>query len=81
MSNISKDSTEKPDKELAARDSQIADLRADVGILKQHINNRATAEAKAASNKRKLSNTVQGLGRLSGLQNTLGTQSINTKTK
>lgn len=63
----SKDTTKKPDSELAARDKQIADLKSDVGILKQHIIGRQN---------RRIPNKVQGLSGLQGLQNTLGNQSI-----
>lgn len=87
MAEVSKDTTNKSDADVAAKNKDLESLRSEVGILKQYINTKATAEAKktAAETKKKteeawekkrLSKNVKGLGKLAGLETGLGQQSF-----
>lgn len=86
----SKETTDKKDEDVAAKNKDLESLRSEVGILKQYIKAKATSEEKktAAENKKtakenyeknRLSKNIKGLGGLAGLQPGLGQQSFKTK--
>lgn len=79
----SKDTTDKSDAEVAAKDKDLQDLRGEVDIVKQYIKTKNTKEAKedkktAEENyqKNRLSKKIIGLGGLASLSPGLGKQSF-----
>jgi hypothetical protein len=87
MPEKSKDTTDKKDEEVAAKNKDLQDLRGEVGILKKYISDKTIKEAsdKAAKDKkakeeafesRRLSKNISGLKGLQGLQSGLGKQSF-----
>jgi len=86
----SKDTTDKKDDDVAAKNKDLESLRSEVGILKQYIKSKAETEAAktTAENKKtakenyekgRLSKNIKGLSGLAGLQPGLGQQSFKTK--
>lgn len=79
----SKDTTDKKDEEVAAKDKDLQDLKGEVGIVKQYITTKNAKEAKedkktAEENyqKNRLSKKIIGLGGLASLSPGLGKQSF-----
>jgi hypothetical protein len=90
MSTNSKDTTNKSDDDVAAKNKDLEALRGEVGVLKQFIKSKADTEAKkiaketketkeANYQKNRLSKNISGLSGLAGLQPGLGKQSFKTK--
>lgn len=90
MSKNSKDTTDKKDEEVAAKNKDLQNLRGEVGILKQYIKTRAEKDVaeekdKAKQNKKareeayensRLSRNIKGLKGLQGLSGSLGQQKV-----
>lgn len=86
----SKETTDKKDEEVAAKNKDLQDLRGEVGILKQYIKTRAEKDVAEAKDKAKqvkkakedayekgrLSRNIKGLKGLQGLSGSLGQQKI-----
>lgn len=90
MATNSKDTTDKKDEDVAAKNKDLKDLKGEVDILKQYIKTKADAEtakttaenkktAKENYEKGRLSKNIKGLSGLSGLNLGLGQQSFKTK--
>lgn len=86
----SKDTTNKKDEDVAAKNKDLQNLKGEVDIVKQYIKTKAETEAAktAAENKKtekenyekgRLSKNIKGLSGLSGLNLGLGQQSFKTK--
>ena len=75
----SKDTTNKSDAEVAAKDKDLQDLKGEVGIVKKYIAAKTAKEAKDTAEKNKLSKTIKGLKGLESLSPGLGQQSFKTK--
>lgn len=83
MSKNSKDTTDKKDEEVAAKNKDLQNLRGEVGILKQYISSKVAKEAKEskkekedAYEKGRLSKNIKGLKGLQGLSGSLGQQKV-----
>lgn len=83
MANVSKDTTNKSDQEVSAKNKDLQNLRGEVGILKQYISSKVAKEAKEskkekedAYEKGRLSKNIKGLKGLQGLSGSLGQQKI-----
>lgn len=81
----SKDTTDKKDDDVAAKNKDLESLRSEVGILKQYIKSKTEQEdkenkktAKENYEKGRLSKNIKGLSGLSGLNLGLGQQSFKT---
>ena len=83
----SKDTTDKKDEEVAAKNKDLQTLRGEVDIVKQYIKTKADTEAKKTAKetketkeenyqKNRLSKNISGLSGLAGLQPGLGKQSF-----
>jgi len=79
----SKDTTDKKDEDVAAKNKDLETLRGEVGVLKQYIATKKEKEAKETKKtaeetyqKNRLSKNIKGLGGLAGLQPGLGQQSF-----
>jgi hypothetical protein len=83
----SKDTTDKKDEDVAAKNKDLQTLKGEVDIVKQYIKSKAEKEAKdtakttketkeANYQKNRLSNTIKGLSGLEGLNLGLGQQSF-----
>lgn len=90
MADNSKDTTNKKDEDVAAKNKDLQDLKGEVGILKKYIADKATVEAAktTAENKKtakenyekgRLSKNIKGLKGLESLSPGLGQQSFKTK--
>ena len=86
MAENSKDTTDKKDEEVAAKNEDLKTLRGEVDIVKQYIKTKNTKEAKEAKEtkeenyqKNRLSKKIIGLGGLASLSPGLGKQSFKTK--
>jgi hypothetical protein len=83
MAENSKDTTDKKDEDVAAKNKDLEALRGEVGILKQYIATKKEKEAKETKKtaeetyqKNRLSKNISGLSGLQGLQPGLGKQSF-----
>lgn len=83
MADNSKETTDKKDDDVAAKNKDLESLRSEVGILKQYIKSKAEKEdkeekktAKETYEKNRLSKNIKGLGGLEGLSPALGQQSF-----
>jgi hypothetical protein len=79
----SKDTTDKKDEDVAAKNKDFDALKSEVGILKQYIATKKEKETKEAKKtaeetyqKNRLSKNISGLSGLAGLQPGLGKQSF-----
>jgi hypothetical protein len=72
----SKETTDKKDEEVAAKNKDLQDLRGEVGILKKYIKSKVDKEAEDAYEKKRLSKNIKGLKGLQGLSGSLGQQKI-----
>ena len=86
MAENSKDTTDKKDEDVAAKNKDLETLRGEVDIVKQYIKTKNTKEAKEAKEtkeenyqKNRLSKKIIGLGGLASLSPGLGKQSFKTK--
>jgi len=86
MADNSKDTTDKKDEDVAAKNKDLQDLKGEVGIVKKYITTKNDKEAKedkktAEENyqKNRLSKKIIGLGGLASLSPGLGKQSFKTK--
>jgi hypothetical protein len=87
MAENSKDTTDKKDEEVAAKNKDLKTLRGEVDIVKQYIKSKAEKEAKETAKetkenkesnyqKNRLSKNIKGLSVLEGLNLGLGQQSF-----
>jgi hypothetical protein len=79
----SKDTTDKKDEDVAAKNKDLQTLRGEVDIVKQYIKNKTEKETKEDKKtaeetyqKNRLSKTIKGLSGLEGLNLGLGQQSF-----
>lgn len=81
----SKDTTDKKDDDVAAKNKDLESLRSEVGILKQYMKSKTEQEdkenkktAKETYEKNRLSKNIKGLSGLESLSPGLGQQSFKT---
>ena len=81
MAKNSKDTTDKKDEDVSAKNKDLQDLRGEVGVLKKYIGAKIIKEKKDAKDekeanyqKNRLSKNISGLKGLQGLSSSLGNQ-------
>jgi hypothetical protein len=79
MADNSKDTTDKKDEDVAAKNKDVQDLKGEVGIVKKYITTKNEKEAEENYQKNRLSKKIIGLGGLASLSPGLGKQSFKTK--